>query len=328
MLVLLIMMLLITIHSMKKNLVISIDGKETQIVTFNSNLKSALAKNNINLGPKDKISQSIDSEIKNGDKIYIERAVTVTVAADGEERKIATTEDSVEKLLLSEGITLGENDKVVPALAEEVAEGMMVSITRVDQKIVKENHPIDFSTEIRKDDNLEKGKNKVIQEGVTGEREISIKVIYENGKEVAREVVSNIITKQPVNKVMVQGNMTLLSFSRGGDAPVVAYSKVYSMRATAYDPKSSGSIKKPGQSTVEYTATGTIAKRNPGGYSTIAVDPKVIPLGTKVYVEGYGFAIAEDTGGAIKGNRIDVYFNSYNESIIWGVKQVNVYIIK
>ncbi|MGL4796966.1 MAG: 3D domain-containing protein, partial [Paraclostridium sp.] len=77
------------------------------------------------------------------------------------------------------------------------------------------------------------------------------------------------------------------------------------------------------------TATGTVPKRNPNGYSTIAVDPRVIPLGSLVYVDGYGYAIAEDTGGAIKGNIIDVFVNSYDEAIYgWGRKySVPVYII-
>lgn len=323
---LLIMTLSIAIQSMRKTLVVDIDGKETKIITYRSDLKSSLMRNDITLGPKDKISPSIDSTIKDGDKINIKRAVNVDVIVDGEERKIATTEDSVAKLLLSEGITLEEKDKIVPDVTEGVTNGMKIEITRVNHQIVKEMKQIDFSTEIKKDDNLEKGKNKVMQEGVPGEREISIKVIYENGKEIAREIIGDIVTKQPVNKILLQGNMSVFTFSRGGST--VTSSKVFSMRATAYEPRTSGSKKRAGQGHIEYTASGTIAKRNPEGYSTIAVDPKVIPLGTKVYVEGYGYAIAEDTGGAIKGNKIDVFFNTYSEVMNWGVKNVKVYIIK
>ena len=67
--------------------------------------------------------------------------------------------------------------------------------------------------------------------------------------------------------------------------------------------------------------------RDPNGYSTIAVDPSVIPLGTKVYVEGYGYAIAADTGGAIKGNRVDLFFNTEAEASNWGVRNLDVYIL-
>ncbi len=75
------------------------------------------------------------------------------------------------------------------------------------------------------------------------------------------------------------------------------------------------------------TASGNGTNRNPNGYSTIAVDPRVIPLGSRVYVEGYGYAIAHDTGGAIKGNRIDLFMNSEAECNSWGIRSVKVYIL-
>ncbi|MBV7274220.1 hypothetical protein I6U48_15035 [Clostridium sp. PL3] len=93
-----------------------------------------------------------------------------------------------------------------------------------------------------------------------------------------------------------------------------SYSRVLSMEATAYSGDG-------------VTASGTATKRNSGGYSTIAVDPRVIPLGSTVYVEGYGYAVAEDTGGAIKGNLIDVFFHSESEAQGWGRRSVKVYII-
>lgn len=99
-----------------------------------------------------------------------------------------------------------------------------------------------------------------------------------------------------------------------GMSKSTSYSRVLSMEATAYSGDG-------------YTASGTKTMRNSSGYSTIAVDPRVIPLGTRVYVEGYGYAVAEDTGGAIKGNIIDIFVNSESEARSWGRRQVNVYII-
>lgn len=75
------------------------------------------------------------------------------------------------------------------------------------------------------------------------------------------------------------------------------------------------------------TASGKPVKRNPNGISTVAVDPNVIPLGTYLYIEGYGYAVAADTGGAIKGNIIDVYFDNPDECYDWGRKTVNVTVI-
>lgn len=75
------------------------------------------------------------------------------------------------------------------------------------------------------------------------------------------------------------------------------------------------------------TYTGTTPVRDPNGISTIAVDPSIIPLGSKVYIPGYGEAIAADTGGAIKGNRVDLFLNSENECINWGRQNATLYIL-
>ncbi len=99
-----------------------------------------------------------------------------------------------------------------------------------------------------------------------------------------------------------------------GMSKSVSYSKVLNMQATAY----SGDA---------VTASGSATVRDGGGYSTIAVDPRVIPLGSRVYVEGYGYAVAEDTGGAIKGNIIDLFFPTEGECESWGRRSVTVYIL-
>jgi 3D (Asp-Asp-Asp) domain-containing protein len=101
-----------------------------------------------------------------------------------------------------------------------------------------------------------------------------------------------------------------------------SYSKVYTMVATAYTagPESTG--KSPGMPGYGITASGMRVR--PG---VVSVDPRVIPLGTQLYVEGYGYSIAADTGGAIKGNRIDVYMESLSDAYRWGRKTVQVYVL-
>ena len=112
-----------------------------------------------------------------------------------------------------------------------------------------------------------------------------------------------------LNKPTVDNNSSILNNISGN---VV---KTLTMQSTAYY----------GHGT---TALGLKPVRNPNGISTIAVDPSIIPLGSKVYVSGYGLAIATDTGGAIKGNIIDVFLNSYEECMSWGRRQVTVYILE
>ena len=96
--------------------------------------------------------------------------------------------------------------------------------------------------------------------------------------------------------------------------PTNNYTEVYTMMSTAY-----------AGDTITYM--GTTPVRDPDGISTIAVDPSIIPLGSKVYIPGYGLAIASDTGGLINGNRIDLFLNSEDECINWGVQTVSLYLI-
>ncbi len=148
-------------------------------------------------------------------------------------------------------------------------------------------------------------------------------------KKKQEKVVSESIKKQPVSKVVAMGTKTtsINALSRGGSITGTPSGRSLRMRATAYTSSYEDTGKSPGSPGFGVTATGTTARRNPGGYSSIAVDPRVIPLGTKLFVEGYGYAIAEDTGGAIKGNVIDLYFDSNVEVANWGSRWVNVYIL-
>ncbi|RXI48677.1 hypothetical protein DP130_08075 [Clostridium tetani] len=315
----------VLVFSTKKTLYVNVDGKEKKIITFKSDIKDVLSTNGIQVGSKDKVIPKIDSVVNNGDKIYIKRAVNVQLEVDGKRLSIKSAEDNINEMLKAEGIKIKNEDKVLPSKSETVKDGLKVAIVRVDSKVLKEVKSINFSTVTKQDNNIGQDENKIIQEGKPGEKVITTKVTYENGKEVTRKVISEVVTKKPVEKIVAMGNVASYTPSRGGN---FQYANAMKMRATAYTSDYESTGKNPGDPGFGITATGTVAKRSQGGYSTIAVDPRVIPLGTKVYVEGYGYAIAEDTGGAIKGNRIDVYLSSNSEANNWGVKWVNVYILK
>lgn len=316
--------LVLLIYNMRKTIAVNIDGEEKTIVTYKRTVAGALQDNGIVLGPKDKIQPGIEAELKDKEKVFIKRAVNVSLAVDGKDLDILANEDSLKDLLQAEGISLQEEDKIEPAVDTPLKEGMKVVITRVNTQFVKANAPIDFATEVKKDDELEKGKSKVLQEGVPGEKEITTKVVYENGREISRDIVEEKVVKEPVTKVVSEGAMAVVAMSRGG-VPVKVKpngaplgSNVLTVKATAYWAGDDGGAR---------TATGVKPVRTPEGWSTIAVDPRVIPLGTRVFVEGYGYAIAQDTGGAIKGNRIDVFLNSHSECYSWGVRTVKVHIL-
>lgn len=328
-----------------KVVTINVDGKEMKATTLKWTVQGVLEQNNIVLAPKDKIEPSLEESLKRGDSINIKKAKEVILLVDGKERKIQTPETSIEEMLKSEKITVDNNDRVSPQKDAKIKSGLKVEVVRVEEKLVTSKEAIDFDTETKENSNLESGTKKVVQKGENGEKEIVTKIIYEDGKEFSKKVVSEKVIKEPKSQIIEKGtkkkvvttttkkdksssnsskgnssnssskgNSSSNSSGGSGNSGNLSYKRKLVMEATAY---SGDGI----------TATGTKPVRNPGGYSTIAVDPRVIPLGTKVYIEGYGYAIAADTGGAIKNNIIDLFMNSSSECRNWGRRNVTVYIL-
>lgn len=302
----------------RKTITVIVDGKQSTITTYRNTVAQALKTNDILLGPKDKISPSLDSKLIDDQSIVIKRAVNVSIRVDGKDIPVLSSENNIATLLSAEGITLGDNDRVEPDNSTKLRDGMDIKVVRVNYKTISEIVPIPFKEVVKVNKSLANTKRQISQEGKNGEKEVSTKITYEDGVEVSREVVKENITKNPHDKIIIQGTYPLMPVSRGGS--IMSYSRVFEARATAY-----WAINGVGKT---YTASGRKAVWNPDGYSTIAVDPKVIPYGTKLFVQGYGFAIAADTGTAIKGNKIDVYFNTYRQACDWGAKHVKVYILK
>ncbi|MFD3157102.1 3D domain-containing protein [Haloimpatiens sp. FM7330] len=302
----------------RKKLTVIIDGKKQIITTYKDTVKEVLQNEKIKLDSEDKITPSLDSKIANHQSITIKKAIPVKISVDAKNISLKSSEENVESLLKIEGITLGNEDKLMPSKDTKLSKDMEITITRVKTKTVKESKPIAFKTIVQNKADLPNTTKKTVQEGTTGEKQILTQIVYENNKEVSRKVVSEKVVKAPVNKVIHKGSAPKAPVSRGGYAS--SSSRVINVKSTAYSPINGARV--------AYTASGMRAARNPGGYSTIAVDPRIIPLGTKVYVEGYGLAIAADTGTAIKGNKVDVFFNTYREACRWGVKYVKVYILK
>jgi len=316
-----IVVLSISVFTCMKSITVAVDGKEYKVITFNSTYRAALKSSNIVVGPKDKATPSLDSKVVNGSKINIIRSINVKVKVDGKVLVINSAEDNVGKMLEAEGIGLQDSDKVSPARNSILKDGMMVEVVRVGFKDIKGTSAIDYTTVTKNDGSMQKGVTKVLQPGQPGQKETVTRLMLENGKEISRQLVSETIKTQPVQEIVAVGtvsNVSTVSVSRGVAASSSA--KSIRMKATAY------TTNEPGVGTT--TATGTTVKRNVNGYSTVAVDPRVIPLGTKLYIEGYGYAIAEDTGGAINGNVIDLFFYTLSEVNTWGVRYVNVYVVK
>ncbi len=188
----------------------------------------------------------------------------------------------------------------------------------VTEDIVRRKMPIPRKTERISDARLDRGMSRVVREGSDGVLEQMILVRRGESGVLSESVMKEWVSVSPEPKVIAMGTrepLRVLMTSRGS----YTYRKSYNMIATAYEP----SERSCGKYADGYTAIGV--KAAPG---VVAVDPKVIPLRTRLYVEGYGPALAADVGGAIKGNRIDLFFNTVEEALRYGRRRVKVYILE
>jgi len=309
----------VTIMSMRKTLIISIDGKEETFVTYNGTVKDVLQERGVELAPKDKVQPSLEAKVSEKETIKLKTAIPVEIKVNGMKVQVQTAEDTIEDMLNAEKDTLKEQgiefdkdiDEVSPALDSRIEGNASIQLVKVETKDLVEKQPINFDTIVEKDENLDSSVQKVKSGGVNGEKEITYQMVYKDGVVVSRNVKSSKTILEPKNEVVVKGTGQVYA-SRGGSS--ITYKKQLNSIATAYSNHSN-------------TATGRKPVRNEGGVSTIAVDPSVVPLGSKVYVEGYGYAIAADTGGAIKGNKIDIYLNSSSECNDWGRRSVKLLVV-
>lgn len=233
---------------------------------------------------------------------------TIMLVADGQTRQVLTKKQTVQTLLHQERIVIGKNDRCEPIISSPIVDGMTVVVTRVTCEIVTRNIELPVTTVTRWDDRLD-NEPIVLKEGKVGLAKETTVIWKKNGVVSVQWVQPLRTVRAPSPTIVIRGNMP----SRSGKR----VRKVVMMESTAYDP---GPLS-CGPNATGYTATGMKA-----GRGVVAVDPRIIPLGTKVYVDGYGPAIAADTGGAIKGNRIDVCYPTRKEALSWGRRQVMVLI--
>ena len=240
--------------------------------------------------------------------------VKVTVIADGQQWEWVSCEKTVGSILREAGIGIGAKDRVNPALGAKAAQNMRIRVTRIVEEVVTQKEPVKFRTVIKFNPYGSGGK-RVIQDGVSGEKEVKRLVTYKDGVKIGSKVLESKVTKQPVDEI---ASVTRDCFSKDKflASRAGSYMRSLHMVATAYTPFHCGGSR-----------TGRTACGMQAGYGIIAVDPRVIRLGTKLYVEGYGFCVAGDTGGAIKGVRIDLGFDTYGEAIRYGRRTVTVYVL-
>ncbi|RMF35830.1 MAG: DUF348 domain-containing protein [Chloroflexi bacterium] len=277
----------------------------------------ALRQAGITLYLADSVRPPLSAPVQAGTHIYLDLSVPVTIQVDGRQIRTRTHRKTVGEVLADLRITLQGLDYTVPPLDTPLGAGQTIRVVRVQEDVLVQQEPIPFETTWQPDPELELDQQRLAQEGQPGVYEQRIRVRYENGQEVSRTVESERVIRPPQPRVYSYGTKIVVRTLETPEGPV-EYWRVIRMLATSYTAATSGKSRDHPR----YGITATGLKMRKG---IVAVDPRVISLGSRVYVPGYGIGLAADTGGAIKGRRIDLGYDEDN-LVLW-YRWVDVYLL-
>jgi 3D (Asp-Asp-Asp) domain-containing protein len=276
----------------------------------------ALREAGVVVGPGDAVTPDGQSALDADARIELRHARAVTVALPNGHKVLYTLALTVGEALDNEGIVLPPGAFVDPSVSTPITPGMSVRVVQLSASSNTEIEYIESTTVYKSDSSLPPGEIRTVK-GHDGARVRRYEVSYVNGEEAGRDLIDDRFDPEPVDTLIYYPTRTGANESQPADAGSV--SKTLRVYATWYDPASSG--RASSDEAYGRTANGSIVT-----YGIVAVDPSVIPLGTRMFVPGYGYAIAADTGGAVKGYIIDLGFPDGVE-VDWQSKWVDIYIL-
>jgi len=302
----------------QKEVTVVVDGRTLRVSTQARDVAAVLEQAGISANSGDLVTPSVDSDVDTGDTVIVRHAVPVTLDLGGEPVKMDVVGATVADALVAAGADPASNASVTPALSEPLEPGMKIEVPDVFMRVTQEETTLTPDVEIHKDPTLPRGERRVLASGSPGRMLRVYRVLVTSGVEGEPGLSAEKVVSKAEPKIVLVGTGDHTSeSSRAAAYNIPAPPKAgrrMRVETTAYSPR------QPGLDFV--TATGARAKRG-----VIAVDPRVIPLGTRVYVPGYGYAVARDTGGAIKGKRIDLCFETVAECFRWGRRDVTIIVL-
>ena len=310
-------------------------GKKVKTVTVSGTVGDALKKAGIKIKDGDKVTPGKNVPVSEDTKVEIKRAFTVTLICDGRKQKIRTTECTVEELLLTAGIRLGEDDIVTMKLSKKLTKDAKVQVKRVTYKQTKKSEAIPFETEVEYDDGMYEEQWKIKRKGKEGKQVNYYKNKYIDGKYVSRKLVKTEVTKEPESKIVVWGSRPSLYGGNVARRVISELTPPYRIDMDENNRPIKYKKKIVGKATAYCTGTVTSTGRRaqPG---VVAVDPREIPYGSKLYIVSsdnryvYGYAIAGDTGGFIHNSTtvVDLYIRGYDACKQFGRRTVEIYVLE
>jgi uncharacterized protein YabE (DUF348 family) len=277
------------------------NGSISTLLTTENTIGTALARAGLELYVGDSVSPDLTTPVTTGASVYIRRSRPASITVDGKTIRTRTRAETIDALLSQEGIKLEGKDYAIPAPVNPVVDNISVNITRVREEFITETEQLPFQTKWLPDGELELDQRVVAQTGQKGEKNRLFKSVFENGKLISTGLEREWIEKPPQDHIINYGTKIVIRDLPLPDGKVVQYWRKIRMLATAYSAATSGKTK-------DHPQYGRTRLGLEAGRGIVAVDPRVVNLGSTVYVPGYGEALAGDTGGRIKGKRVDLGF--------------------
>jgi len=302
-----------------RTVVVEENGSHVSFLTSARTLGDALYTAGYMLYEADRVSLPLGSAIpQEGLEVNIERAVPVAVRADDRLLFTRSFQPTVGLLLADIGLAPTGYDYVVPGLEMPPPSGGEIRLVRVQEETLIEKMPLPFRTTAIADPELELDQVNVVHPGLEGVLARQVQVRYEDGFEVSRAVLGEWVEKQPQAKIVAYGTQIVIRSVRTEHGDLKYWRKLHVL-ATSYSPSTAGH-KKPGDARFGLSGTGAPVTRG-----VVATDPRIIALGTHLYVPGYGLGRSLDVGGAVKGLRIDLGYTD-DELTLWNT-WVDVYLL-
>ena len=292
-------------------------GEEQTISLAKGTVEEALNRTGITLAENQSVTPSLNTVITGDMNIYVYNSKNIKLTTNGTEMTVKAPEGTVENALNILGYEITDDDILNVDKNAQVEDDMKITLKKVTYVDEKSTKKISYKTVEKDSDDIMTGESEVSQKGVDGEKEVTKRCKYIDGKYDSTKVIDEKVTKEPVDKIVLNGTKRGTTTDTSG-APV-SYSYMVSGSGTAYTAA-------PGA----LTATGVPVYE--GG---VAVNPAIIPYGSKLYIEAadgshvYGYATAVDTGGALMDGSaiVDLFYFSYDDCVSFGRRDVNVYVL-
>lgn len=318
---------------------VEIDYLGEKLVGYSTggSVRDAVESAGITLTGAEDVTPPLASLVSEGTVITVEADCEITLTADGETITVISKASTVEELLKDMNIVLSEDDIVTPSLDTSLAECNEICVKRVEYKEETTTEIIDYGFVSEETSSLQSGTSKIKQYGIEGERTIVSKNKYVDGVLTESEIISDEVTREPQDQIKLIG--TGYSYSAPSYSKPSGGASVSNAAGTFTDAsgnKVSYVKKLTGTSTAYYAPPGALTATGVPAYlGGVAVNPNVIPYGSKLYIVAsngsicYGYATAVDTGGALMSGSVlvDVYYPTYNQCVNWGRRNVTVYVL-